>query len=446
MAHEYAILVKARFDPLDQHTFREPGVFTAGVHGPGAQARTLAYPPPSTLAGSLAGTLISSLGEEPPASLVCKGDRRPCETDYALLLEHLLARLLEKQGIIQVRQGQAAGERVSLGEGGLYAGLARLEWAGVKWLYVHYPPNLYLRHLPEATNGNSQGSFLQELLSKLLGELIERRNGDTRLLDETRYTRVASLVSREIGEHVTPLPLATLEPPKVLRVVPRARVGIALQRHTKTVQPHLLYLLSRIDPQQTRLTYLLLASLRVGHQLRNPTQLEKSTSTSLGTKHAPALLHLQIRGGEESTLLDLLFPNHHELGDNTRLDCLLYLAAPALLDMSPWHGQPIALSKEHLKRLAALILEDPLGPDDTPDATIIHLPEAPAGLETLSPGIESRNRPRLRTPQLHIPPGTIIHLTNTYKNKVKRAILQGLGSQKYARQGWGTTIAYCRHY
>lgn len=68
-------MLVARFRPLTHYTYREPGVFTAGEHGPASHGRSLAYPPPSTLAGSLASLLVShNLATVPIGDVLSPGD------------------------------------------------------------------------------------------------------------------------------------------------------------------------------------------------------------------------------------------------------------------------------------------------------------------------------------------------------------------------------------
>ncbi len=155
---------KVMIEPLTSLLFRRPGPFEAGLHGPGATARSLAYPLPSTLSGFLAGILVSKRATDkciPPSGAECDNAEPGSLLDYA---------------DVEACLKSVFGDRMRI-----YTGF--LEYNGETYVYLNNP--LYLYHIEDA------GKLITDEIEEKKARKIEVRRASftgIALERETKHT------------------------------------------------------------------------------------------------------------------------------------------------------------------------------------------------------------------------------------------------------------------
>lgn len=194
-----------------------------------------------------------------------------------------------------------------------------------------------------------------------------------------------------------------------------ARIGIALNRESKSVSEGLMYMKETVFyPGGAEIA--VLASNVAG---------DLGGYTRLGGDGGLALVRVERIGAPVTRLL--------MRGDGE--EWALLLASPALLPESPFRDGVVEVTSSSVaEALAESLLE---GVGCAGYSRVVLVPKGELSLEVISPGWSTARR-AFREPHLLVPPGTVLYMEASSKCTT-HIIEQGIGS--HSDVGWGTVIA-----
>ncbi|MEB3852091.1 MAG: hypothetical protein LRS49_05905 [Desulfurococcales archaeon] len=404
-------ILLAVFRSLWPMSFRVPGPFEAGVHGPATSARSEAYPPPSTMAGALAAALLGPAGDNSGGHSQSATHEIYSSLASFKFTENQLKRLGNS---IRIYTGLAVG----------VDGPPRSCHAGPNGLYVH----------------TGEGVFMP------LGKFKQL---------------VAAIVAEYAGGPLRPFQPAYIMDDAVRRGAARrvettSRIGIGLQRRDKSVEEHMLYVQEMVDYSSASLAPAALIDLTSNSKpkIKPPKTIREVLDGK--TLVAPAVL-----GGEgrASTLeVSRCEKDPGELlseGNPRRGLVAAALISPALIGVRKpvdigRAGEPVVLDTN----LARGIAEKLLKAAEKDIGGIAKSLEPVTAIMLHKRGVEARSigwdiyLDAPRPPAIVVPPGTIL----VYRYKASGAsgqpsdigkaarVLARKGLGELSHLGWGTVV------